>query len=178
MPHLLCVQGIVFREEIRRNAAELINKVSSQTGGYVCIDARGNSGTYSSFRPGQYTGFGRDTVRVAQTIKWAKRFVPHGSTVFIASELEAALDVAPWRELSMQIYQSQMFPWIEVGYRRYQHLAAMDSIICTAPQANVILAANDSIVSQQICQARPSSCHFPPPAGLKADVVPHDAAMQ
>lgn len=39
----VCV-GLVFREEIRRNAAELITKVAGEANStYICIDARGNT---------------------------------------------------------------------------------------------------------------------------------------
>lgn len=91
------------------------------------------------------------------TVEWAKRHVSKGSTLFLASELEAKLDVGPWRDVSSEIYQSQLYPWIESGYRRYQHLAVMDFIICTAPQVELFLGARDSLLSEEVCRAQPKT---------------------
>lgn len=106
------------------------------------------------------SGFGANLTHVRLTVEWAKAHVREPQTLFITSELEAKLDVSPWRPLSYQIYQSQLYPWIEAGYRRYQHLSVMDFIVCTAPQVQLFLATPDSLLSQQICKIRPSVCRW------------------
>jgi len=131
-------KALLHREEIRRNSDDLIEQISNHTGGYACVDLRGAM---------------QDHARKAMFEAAVARISTH-ETVFISSEQEAHLNTADWKAFWNVIYQSQLYPWIEPGYRRYQHLAAMDIAICSHEKAHTFIGNPGSLLSQIICKKR------------------------